>query len=280
MQGDLLQLYPPPTDSLPLQRLYLDHPLHRISESSEPLVYSNFVTSLDGRIALPRPDQNTRGVPPAIGSVRDWRLYQELAAQSDLLITSARYFRQFAEGEAQDNLPVGPSDAFADLRQWRLDRGFSAQPDVAIFSASLDIPVEALQAYSERQLHVLTGAQADPQRIEALRASGISVHIAGDNTQVEGAHAIAVLQGLGYRRIYAVAGPSVFYTLVRAGVLQRLYLTMAHRILGGKDFDTLAWGTELDPAPVMKLHTLFYDAYAPDDAGQLLACYDIEPVTA
>lgn len=280
MQGDLLQLYPPPTDSLPLTRLYLDHPLHRIAELAEPLVYSNFVTSLDGRIALPRPDQESRGVPPAIGSARDWRLYQELAAQSDLLITSARYFRQFAEGEAQDNLPVGPSDAFADLRQWRLDQGFSAQPDVAIFSASLDIPISALQANSERQLHVLTGAKADPQRIEILRTAGVKVHIAGDNTSVDGARAIALLQGLGYRRIYAVAGPSVFYTLVRAGVLQRLYLTMAHRILGGKDFDTLAWGAELNPAPILKLLTLFYDAYAPDDAGQLLSCYEIEPVTA
>jgi hypothetical protein len=66
----------------------------------------------------------------------------------------------------------------------------------------------------------------------------------------------------------------VFYTLVRAGVLQRLYLTLAQRILGGEDFDSLTWGSELQPAPQLRLRSLFYDAYAPDDAGQLLACYD------
>ncbi|HWS03207.1 MAG TPA: hypothetical protein VN448_07375, partial [Gammaproteobacteria bacterium] len=74
---------------------------------------------------------------------------------------------------------------------------------------------------------------------------------------------------------YVIAGPAVFHTLVRAGMLQRLYLTLAHRILGGEDFDSLTWGSELQPAPQLRLRSLFYDAYAPDDAGQLLTCYDL-----
>ncbi|MBI5040557.1 MAG: dihydrofolate reductase family protein [Gammaproteobacteria bacterium] len=271
---DLLQLYPPPTIGLPLARLYLDHPLHRLVDDATPLVYSNFITSLDGRIALPRPGQASHGVPAAIGNARDWRLYQELAAQSDLLITSARYFRQFATGEAQDTLPVGNDERFADLRTWRLDQGLSAQPDIAVFSASLDIPHAALNIYRARRVHVLTGTDADPARMAALRAQGVEVHAAGGGTNAEGGPAIRVLQNLGYRRIYVIAGPSVFYTLVRAGVLQRLYLTLAHRILGGEDFDSLTWGSELHPAPQPRLRSLFYDAYAPDDAGQLLACYD------
>lgn len=277
MHGELLQLYPPPHASLPLARLYLQHPLHRIAESDAPLVYANFVTSLDGRIALPRPGQASHGVPPAIGNSRDWRLYQELAAQADLLITSARYFRQFEVGEAQDDLPVGPGERFADLRQWRLDQGLAAQPDVAIFSASLDIPEHALKAYVERRVHVLTGADADPARVDALRAAGVEVHFAGIGTNADGAQAIDVLHKLGYRRIYVVAGPSVFHTLMRAGAVQRLYLTFAHRLLGGEDFDTLTWGPELQPAPKLSLRSLFYDAAAPEGAGQLMNCYDIAP---
>src|SRR5690606_7771535 len=53
MNDEVLQLYPPPTQGVPLSRLYLEHPLHRISGSESGLVYSNFVSSLDGRIALP-----------------------------------------------------------------------------------------------------------------------------------------------------------------------------------------------------------------------------------
>lgn len=218
-------------------------------------------------------------MPAAIGNTRDWRLYQELAAQSDLLITSARYFRQFAVGEAQDNLPVGPGERFADLRQWRLDQGLNAQPDVAIFSASLDLPADALKTYADRRLHVLTGADSDPARVDALRAAGVEVHFAGTGTNADGAQAIGILQRLGYRRIYVVAGPAVFHTLVRAGAIQRLYLTLSHRLLGGEDFDTLTWGSELQPAPKLALRSLFYDAAAPEGAGQLVSCYDIVPET-
>ncbi len=279
MHGDLLQLFPitsPESTHLPLARLYLTHPLHRIAEHPAPLVYSNFVTSLDGRIALPRAGQASHGVPPAIGNSRDWRLYQELAAQSDLLITSARYFRQFACGEAQDHLPVGPGERFADLRQWRLDQGLGAQPDIAIFSASLDIPDAALHAYRDRRVHVLTGEHADAGRGARLRDAGAEIHCAGSGTAADGARAIAALHALGYRHIYAVAGPEVLHTLLKAGALQRLYLTFAHRIVGGQDFDTLCWGSELQPAPRARLHSLFYDAQAPENAGQLLACYDLD----
>ncbi len=275
MNGDLLQLYPPPHASLPLPRLYLEHPLHRLCADASPLVYSNFITSLDGRIALPRPGQSSHGVPAAIGNARDWRLYQELAAQADLLITSARYFRQYACGEAQDTLPVGSGEAFADLRAWRVEQGLSAQADIAVFSASLDIPATALQAYASRRVHVLTGEQADPARIDALRELGIQVHLAGTGVSVDGRLAIETLQHAGYRRIYVIAGPSVFHTLIQAGVVQRLYLTLAQRLLGGMDFDSLLWGETLQPAAQLQLRSLFYDAYAPDEAGQLLASYDI-----
>lgn len=275
MPGDLLQLYPPPSDHQRLKGLYLQHPLHRLADTDAPLVYSNFVSSLDGRIALPRPDRASHGVPAAIGNARDWRLYQELGTQADLLITSARYFRQLARDEAQDLLPVGPADRFGDLHEWRRANGLSAQPDIAIFSASLEIPAEAMATYAGRRLHVMTGAAADPKRVAALKDAGVEIHQVGLGTAADGGPAIDALKTAGYRRIYVVAGPSVFHTLVRAGAVDRLYLTFAHRLLGGEDFDTLVWGSELVPAPKLRLRSLFYDAHAPADAGQLLSCYDL-----
>ncbi|MBZ0071824.1 MAG: dihydrofolate reductase family protein [Gammaproteobacteria bacterium] len=280
MPGDLLQLYPPSSDHPQLQGLYLQHPLHRLTAADAPLVYSNFISSLDGRIALPSPGRTSHRVPPAIGNARDWRLYQELGAQADLLITSARYFRQLAQGEAQDLLPVGPADRFGDLQAWRRANGLGAQPDLAIFSASLEIPAEAIAIYAERRLHVMTGAGADRGRIAALQAAGIEVHQVGGGATADGGLAIAALQAAGYRRIYAIAGPSVFHALVCAGVLNRLYISFAHRLLGGKDFDTVIWGPELAPAPILRLRSLFYDAHAPADAGQLLACYDLPTPTS
>jgi riboflavin biosynthesis pyrimidine reductase len=269
------QLLPPTGDSCELHGLYLKEGLLGRGSAERPFVYSNYVSSIDGRIALPSPDHRTHQVPPAIGNARDWRLFQELAAQADVLVTSARYFRQAEVGEHQDQLPVGPGEDFADLRAWRLQQGLAAQPDVVILSNSLDIPVAALQGYSQRNLYLATGAGNDLPRARSLaQASGIELLQAGNGVAVEGAALIGELGRLGYRSVYAIAGPAVLNTLLRGRVLDRLYLTLAHRLLGGTEFDTLNWGPVLsDPVALEPVH-LYLDSHAPRGASQLLAAYD------
>lgn len=275
MTEQVQQLYPTPSRSLPLERLYLDSDLHWIDGADGPIVYANFVSSLDGRIAVPHRD--THQVPPAIGNRRDWRLYQELAGQADVLITSARYFRQFAAGTAQARLPVGEEPQYRDIHDWRAAHRLASQPDVAIVSASLDIPAKALTAYSDRRIHVLTGEMADARAIRHLEAAGCQIHFAGSGHTVDGRAAVGILTGLGYRRLYAIAGSSVFHTLLAGGVLDRLYLTLAHRLLGGEEFDTLTWGSLLAPPQNLQLRSLYHDPAAPAGAGQLLTCYDCLP---
>lgn len=103
----VLRLYPAPPEPTQLEGLYLKLNLHLQVEVGEILIYSNYIASMDGRISLRDTSTGRFIVPEAIANKRDWRLYQELAAQSDVMITSARYFRQLAKGEAQDLLPVG-----------------------------------------------------------------------------------------------------------------------------------------------------------------------------
>jgi riboflavin biosynthesis pyrimidine reductase len=57
----------------------------------------------------------------------------------------------------------------------------------------------------------------------------------------------------GYRTVYSAAGPQVLHTLVAARVLGRLYLTLALRLVGGADFDTLLHGGVLSPAADFRL---------------------------
>ena len=274
MSAELLQLYPATGQACPLEGAYLGH----LPAAGGPYFYANFITSLDGRIALTAPHRTTHQVPPAIANPRDWRLYQELGAQADLLLTSGRYFRQFALGEAQDTLPVGAEPAFADLHAWRRHQGLPAQPDIAVFSASLELPDSALRFYLERgrRLHLFTGEDAPTERIARLRSLGVAVHFAGPGHMAEGRPVAEALQRLGYRRVYVIAGPFVLYTLVRAGVLDRLYLTLAHRLLAGEEFDTFCYGPELHPPPALALRSLLFDPQAPESAGQLLAAYDLE----
>lgn len=276
MNHTVIQLYPESGGELALKGLFLRHALHQSGTASRPLVYANFITSMDGRIATPKPGAGTHQVPPAIANGRDWRLYQELAAQADILITSARYFRQLASGNAQDLLPVGPETDFDDLRAWRVTQGLPLQPAIAIVSSSLDIPRAALQPFRERSLIVVTGADADPQKVQALQAEGVTMLLTADaGKRVTGPGLLRCLTERGFGTLYAIAGPRVFHTLAAGGVLNRLYLTVVHRLIGGKEFDSLVWGEALNPAVDLVLRQMFYDSNAPMGAGQWLSVFDV-----
>ncbi|HHH42694.1 MAG TPA: pyrimidine reductase [Gammaproteobacteria bacterium] len=273
MDEDILELYPDPGRKHRLNGLYLNQSLAPAAGRA-PFIYSNFISSLDGRIAMPGPDRQTHQVPPAIANARDWRLFQELAAHADLIITSARYFRQIRDHEAQAELPVGRATEFDDLRAWRETRGLAAQPDIAIFSASLDIPPAALAPYRDRRLFLITGAGADPEKLAALQA-GIPLEVitCGTQASVDASTLRTRLAALGYQRVYAIAGPSVLHALAQGGALDQLYHTTAHCLLGGTRFDTFVHGTPLQPAFCMPLRAMYLDTRVPEGAGQTLAVY-------
>ncbi|MCO6411650.1 MAG: dihydrofolate reductase family protein [Thiogranum sp.] len=274
MDQEILELYPASGARHRLRGLYLNQVPPAGASQVKPFIYSNFISSLDGRIALPGPGRSSHQVPPAIANSRDWRLFQELAAQADLLITSGRYFRQTAAQEAQAELPVGQSAEFDDLREWRASHGLAPQPDIAVFSASLDIPITAIREYSDRRLYIITGARADDSDLRRLTTgSHAEIITCGTQGHVDAALLRTELAARGYRNVYAIAGPAVLHTLAQGNALDRLYHTTAHCLLGGTRFDTFVRGSELEPARSMPLKAMYFDPAAPAGAGQTFAVY-------
>jgi riboflavin biosynthesis pyrimidine reductase len=273
-QAAITRLYPPPATDCPLEGLYFRQELRPGKGAEKPFVYSNFITSLDGRIAIAQEGRSTHQVPSAIANPRDWRLYQELAGQADILITSGRYFRQSVIEEAQDRLPVSGQPDFSDIREWRSRQGMAAQPDIAILSRSLTIPLESLEPYRSRRIIVFTGRRAEADGIARLREQGVEVIAAGDDRTVDGIELIAMLASMGYASIYAIAGPDVLHTLLKARVLDRLYLTTTHQLLAGEQFDTLTRGSGFDPALGMQLVSLYLDRHAPSGASQWFSVFE------
>ena len=274
MQASITRLYPDPGNELQLEGLYLDHRLQTRGSPGRPFIFSNFITTLDGRIAIAAAGRSTHIVPGATTNPRDWRLYQELAGQADLLITSGRFFRQTVVGEAQDSLPVSNEETYADIRDWRIEQGLSPQPDIAILSASLDIPLAALEPYRHRKLIVITGEKADQQRIATLKDNNIEVIFAGPDKQVDGRAMVTALAMQNYQSIYSIAGPAVFHTLLVTGAIDRLYLTIAQQLLGGDGYDTLTRGALLDPVRGMQLVQLYHDPHSPEGAGQMFCVFE------
>ena len=273
----VIQLYPIAQRELRLQGLYLQSFADDAQDAGSPMVYTNFISSLDGRIAIDHPVSGERGVPEHITNPRDWRLYQELAARADVLLVGARYLRELEQGKAQASIPLSDEPAFADLLAWRLQQGLAPQPAVVILSASLDLPLSELQALQQRRIYVATGAQNidKADRVDSIEQCGASMLYSGEAGKVEGRRLVELLAQEGFRNIYSIAGPGVLETLLRARVLDRIYLTQVHRLIGGVSFDTLFEGHALNPPADFNLRALYYDAHGGDNCCQSFGIYSL-----
>ena len=279
MPSEILRLFPPPVRKRRLEGLYLDEnpppptTTGGASAGAEALVYANFVTSLDGRVAVTDAGGVSR-LPEGLTNPHDWRLFQELQAHADCLVTHGGYLRALASGTLGNVLQVGLGASGEDLARWRADRGMAAQPAVAVLSASLDLPVpDSLAAYRQ-PVHVLTTEAAPRDRIDALAEAGFEVVVAGPGPWVRSRDAVEALTGRGYRRLYLQTGPRMLETALRDGVLTRLYLTLRHRLVGGERFDTMLRGGLLGEMGVVRLNTLYLDEAAGGGCGQFFACFD------
>jgi riboflavin biosynthesis pyrimidine reductase len=273
MDDSILQLYPQPATERKLEGLYLSHNLRQHYQTSgHAFVYANFITSVDGRIAIPHPTRDGLMVPNHTANERDWRLFQELAAQADIIISSGRYLRDWAEGRAQEILQTD-DPRFADLRAWRNSQGLAPQPDIAIISSSLKFPIPDVLKASGRKVVVFTTANPDPVRVAEIESQVGKVIIAGDEL-VDGELLVQNLTALGYQAVYSAAGPKILHLLLSSGVLDRLYLTVASRLLGGQPFASILTGPLLEPVVDLQIRTLYFDPHALNNLGQLLISYN------
>ncbi len=219
---------------IPLKNLYLSEGLHNISENlGGSIAYTNYICDLNEVIAVKDQDGVFR-VPNALRNYDDWRLFQELEAQADVIVTSKAYLGRFAaEGENVQNIltEFEEGSEFEDLGEWRLKSGFkSRRPDIAIVGRRPDIiiPKSAMQA-GRNILFFTTYVLANSDDAKRLGDRGVTVVGAG----AEGVDGQVMIDYLAarrnYRTIYTVAGPSIVKILLDARVLDRLYVTQVNR---------------------------------------------------
>jgi len=275
--SQILQLYPEAGQAQALLGTYLAHRLHKLGSEMRPCVYANFVSSLDGRIALSNAEDGGSYLPTRLTSVSDWRLFRELQAQADCLITHSGYLRSLAAGKLDDILQVGVRDEDADLGRWRLENGLPVQPAVVIASASLEFPMPSSIKMHKQKVYIATGEKSDPIKIRRWRDSGCEVIIAGKKQFAEGAPLVSALAVLGYKSLYLIAGPQMLETMLRDCQLTRLYLTITHQIFGGKKFCSIFSGPELQSGGNLHMKSLYYDPHLPSGAGQWFAQFEPRP---
>ena len=272
---EVMQLHPPPARPRRLDGLYLNERMPPPAVGAPAMVYANFVTSLDGRIALTDADGASR-LPDGLTNPRDWRLFQELQAHADCLVTHGGYLRAFASGRLGNVLQAGLAAGSEDIARWREMHAAVAQPAIAVVSASLDLPIPDSLLAHRQPVHVLTTAGAGGDRRAALEGAGYDVVVTGPGPWVCARDAVEALAARGYRRLYLQTGPRMLESALRDRVLARLYLTISHRLVGGERFDTMVRGDEgpLGVAGRLCLNALYLDEAPGLDCGQLFARFD------
>lgn len=263
----ITQCVPQPFQTRPLTGLYLEHRLHLLGTYEKPVVYGNFLTSLDGRIAIGADESNSI-TPAGLGTAEDWYLLQELEAQADCIVVHGAYLRALEAGRLGNVLQVGIDEATQSLKAWRLQNGLNPQPDVVVVSASLDFSVPPSVSFNHQRVIIATNEHAPPDRVQQLRDKGFQVWSVGSARWVEGGSLVRLLSTSGYRSIYLLAGPRILATMLRSDALSRLYLTLSHCVVGGDEFHTLFRGEKLSGLVNLELNSLHYQAASENQAGQ------------
>ena len=174
---------------------------------------------MDGRIALEYVSLGTTYIPKHITTASGFRLFMELHAQADCIITNGGYMRALGEDRLGNILQV----RHQDLLEWRRHNDLNGHPAVIIASASRNFPMHKSLHEHAQKVYIGTAKNAGPDRIRYWRDLGYPILITtGKDRMAQGASLIHALPGLGFKSIYLIAGPQMLDTMVRDKQLSRL----------------------------------------------------------
>jgi riboflavin biosynthesis pyrimidine reductase len=280
MAKKLLQLFPqasgkadqPSTLLKELKNLYLYKHGWYSANTEQPIVVANFLSSLDGRIAI-SPTANAHAeLPKSLTSQEDFRLFLELHAQAECLITHGGYMRALAQHKLGNILQLPSNRDCEDLYNWRELQGLSPYPTIVIASSSLDFPMHPSLIEHKQQVYIATGQKTDTDKIKKWQDEGFEVLLAGTSKSVEGKALIDILTTKSLKHFYLIAGPKMLHTMVHDQQLSKLYLSYSHQLIGSDFFRTIIDGNTLN-SPKLELNSLFYDEASENNHGQFFSNY-------
>ena len=219
----------PPTPA-ELVRLY-GGPL----ELPSPWLYANFVSSIDGVVALG--SERNSGSLISGKNEGDRFVMGLLRAFADAVFVGAGTMRAEGKGAlwTPDYIYPAAASAFAELRK-RL--GLTAQPQLAILTASGEI-FAAERALEAGALILTTESAASGLRRRLPAASRVVT--VGRGLEFSVMEAVHTLRGEGFDRLLSEGGPTVVAELLGAGLLDELFLTLSP-VLSGRADGTLRRG--------------------------------------
>lgn len=207
-----------------------------------PCVYANFVETIDGVVAIPDLERSNALVSDE--SDADRFVMGLLRALADAVVIGSGTLLSAPNGTWRaDRVFPAASDGFAELRQ-RLAK--TEHPTVAIVTAggSFDPTHPVLTTGA-----IVLTTEAAAAEIRATVPAATEVVAVNAGEWVDPAGALAMLRDRGHLSILSEGGPTLFTSLLAAGLVDELFVTVSPLLAGrsGVRRLSLADGVELLP---------------------------------
>ena len=199
-----------------------------------PTIVANFVSSLDGIVALGPSEPSAGGGEISGFSESDRFMMALLRGLADVVLVGAGTVRA---GRNHEWTPrrVAPELAAA-LAALRSGLALAPQPTTVVVTARGDID-PAHPGLSAPDVPVIVATtRAGATRLARLALpANMKVEIAGDDGQVPANAVVDIVRGAGARLALCEGGPHLFGELLRARLIDELFLTLAPQVIGRDD---------------------------------------------
>jgi riboflavin biosynthesis pyrimidine reductase len=206
-----------------------------------PIVYGNFVSSLDGVVALPDLPRSSALISG--GDAADRFVVALLRAAAHAIVIGAGTFRSHAGPWTAENAFAEAADDWAELRR---REGMADRPTLVVVTSSGDLG--GSRSKLDDAIVVTTSEGVGRMGDDASAAAEV-VEV-GDDGPIDMRHVVNQLAERGYERVLTEGGPKLMGRALEARIVDELFLTISPQIAGGGEGEarpTLASGVELLP---------------------------------
>ncbi len=201
-------------------------------------IYTSFVSSIDGKVFVKQP-----GFWP-IGSREDYRRFTELRARADIIIDGKNTALAFGDRTIE-------TIHSAPFRQLRKDLRKEKEIVYAVLTQhpSEDLAEKFKNPYGFKPLLITSASSAVTD----------SLQTSSEVARVDPYDLINIVQELvqkGLKKIFIDGGPQLITSLIKANLLDEIFLTIAPKVFGNKQgiTMTMAEGELLTPESIRKWH--------------------------
>lgn len=198
-----------------------------LAPPQRPYVLANFVSSVDGRATV-------GGRSGALGDDGDHAVFHGLREQVDAVIAGTGTLRTERYGRILGK---------AEHRERRVARGLTPEPLACVVTRSGEIPTD-IPLFAEPESRIIVFS---PVEIEGLSECPAQTELflldPGEMTVTTVLRHLRSDQGIA--SLLCEGGPTLFASLLREGVVDELFLTLAPLLTGGGMAPTISSGPEL-----------------------------------